>query len=112
MKTTQLAQQAKPVPAADPTTMQAITQNRYGTVPEDVMRLDQVARPGIGDDEVLIQVRAAGVDRGTWHLMAGRPYRGWTIACMLFLSSVTVFSCSIARADIWLSSHVRCMLIA
>jgi NADPH:quinone reductase-like Zn-dependent oxidoreductase len=74
MKTTQQTQQAKRVPAADPATMRAITQNRYGTVPEDVMRLDQVARPGIGDDEVLIQVRAAAVDRGTWHLMAGQPY--------------------------------------
>jgi NADPH:quinone reductase-like Zn-dependent oxidoreductase len=74
MKTTQLAQQAKTAAAADPTTMRAITQSRYGTVPEDVMRLGQVARPGIGDDEVLIQVRAAGVDRGTWHLMAGQPY--------------------------------------
>jgi NADPH:quinone reductase-like Zn-dependent oxidoreductase len=74
MKTTQPAQQAKPVPAADPATMRAITQNRYGTVPEDVMQLDQVARPGIGDDEALIQVRAAAVDRGTWHVMAGQPY--------------------------------------
>jgi len=74
MNTTQPAQQAKPVPAADPTTMQAITQNRYGTVPEDVMRLDQVTTPGIGDDEVLMQVRAAAVDRGTWHMMAGQPY--------------------------------------
>ena len=54
--------------------MRAITQSRYGTVPEDVMRLSRVARPGIGDDEVLIQVRAAGVDRGTWHVMAGQPY--------------------------------------
>ena len=54
--------------------MQAIVQSRYGTVPEDVMRLDQVARPGIGDDEVLIQVRAAAADRGTWHVMAGQPY--------------------------------------
>jgi len=74
MKTTQLAQQAEPVAAAGPTTMRAITQSRYGTVPEDVLRLGQVARPGIGDDEVLIQVRAAGVDRGTWHVMAGQPY--------------------------------------
>src|SRR4029077_5126500 len=74
MNTTQPAQQAKPVPAANPATMRAITQNRYGTVPEDVMRLDQMARPGIGDDEVLIQVRAAAVDRGTWHVMAGQPY--------------------------------------
>ena len=74
MKTTQLTRQAEPVAAADPTTMRAITQSRYGTVPEDVMRLDQVTRPDIGDNEVLIQVRAAGVDRGTWHVMAGQPY--------------------------------------
>ena len=31
------------------------------------------ARPSIGDDEVLVRVRAASVDRGTWHLMTGRP---------------------------------------
>jgi NADPH:quinone reductase-like Zn-dependent oxidoreductase len=74
MKTKQLNQQAKPVSAADPITMRAITQSRYGTVPEDVMRLGQVARPGIGDNDVLIRVQAAGVDRGTWHVMAGQPY--------------------------------------
>ena len=74
MKTTQPAQQAEPAAAADPTTMQAIRQGRYGTVPEDVMGLDRVARPGIAAHEVLIRVRAAGVDRGTWHLMAGQPY--------------------------------------
>ena len=74
MRTTQLAWQAEPVAAAGPGTMRAITQSRYGTVPEDVMRLDHVDRPGIGDDEVLIEVRAAGVDRGTWHVMAGQPY--------------------------------------
>jgi NADPH:quinone reductase-like Zn-dependent oxidoreductase len=75
MKTTQqLAESAEPVATAGPAMMRAITQSRYGTVPEDVMRLDRVARPDIGDDEVLIQVRAAGVDRGTWHVMAGQPY--------------------------------------
>jgi NADPH:quinone reductase-like Zn-dependent oxidoreductase len=30
--------------------------------------------PEIGDDEVLLRVSAAGLDRGTWHLMTGRPY--------------------------------------
>jgi len=54
--------------------MRAITQHRYGTAPEDVLRLDQIAAPAIAADEVLVQVRAAGVDRGTWHLMAGQPY--------------------------------------
>ena len=28
----------------------------------------------IADDEILVRVRAASVDRGTWHLMAGLPY--------------------------------------
>ena len=27
-----------------------------------------------GDDEVLVRVRAAGVDQGVWHLMTGVPY--------------------------------------
>ena len=30
--------------------------------------------PQIAEDEVLVQVRAAGLDRGTWHMMAGQPY--------------------------------------
>ena len=55
-------------------TMKAIVQDEYGTAPEDVLRLADVARPAIGDDEILVHVRAASVDRGTWHVMAGLPY--------------------------------------
>ena len=55
-------------------TMKAIVQDEYGTAPEDVLRLADVARPAIGDDEILLRVRAASVDRGTWHVMAGLPY--------------------------------------
>ena len=54
--------------------MQAIVQTRYGTVPDQVMRLEEADRPAIAAHEVLVQVRAAGVDRGTWHVMAGQPY--------------------------------------
>jgi NADPH:quinone reductase-like Zn-dependent oxidoreductase len=54
--------------------MQAIVQHRYGTTPKDVLRLEQVATPAIAANEVLVHVRAAAVDRGTWHLMAGQPY--------------------------------------
>jgi NADPH:quinone reductase-like Zn-dependent oxidoreductase len=53
-------------------TMNAITQDRYGT--SEVLRLERVARPVIADDEVLVEVRAAGLDRGTEHLMTGKPY--------------------------------------
>jgi NADPH:quinone reductase-like Zn-dependent oxidoreductase len=57
----------------DQETMRAIVQHRYGTAPEDVLGLEHIGKPAIGDDEVLVHVRAAGVDRGTWHLMAGLP---------------------------------------
>jgi len=72
MKTTQLSQPASAAPIR--TTMQAIVQRRYGTGPTDVLRLERIAAPAIAANEVLVQVRAAGVDRGTWHLMAGQPY--------------------------------------
>ena len=48
--------------------MKTIRQDDYGTVPEEVLRLAEVAKPSIGDDEILVRVRAAGVDMGTWHL--------------------------------------------
>ena len=54
--------------------MQAIVQRRYGTRPEDVLGLEQIATPAVAGNEVLVRVRAAGVDRGTWHPMAGQPY--------------------------------------
>ena len=53
-------------------TMQAIVHDEYGSA--DVLRLTRLARPHIGDHEVLLRVHAAGLDRGAWHLMTGRPY--------------------------------------
>jgi NADPH:quinone reductase-like Zn-dependent oxidoreductase len=52
--------------------MKAIVQDVYGSA--DVLELRDIDRPPIGDDEVLVQVRAAGVDPGVWHLMTGEPY--------------------------------------
>jgi NADPH:quinone reductase-like Zn-dependent oxidoreductase len=52
--------------------MKAIVQDEYG--PVGVLELRDIDRPPIGDDDVLFQVRAAGVDPGVWILMTGRPY--------------------------------------
>ncbi|HMF03406.1 MAG TPA: NAD(P)-dependent alcohol dehydrogenase [Acidimicrobiia bacterium] len=52
--------------------MKAVVQDRYGSA--DVLELRDIARPEIGDDEVLVRVIAAGVDRGAWHFMTGVPY--------------------------------------
>ena len=59
-------------PVTVPATMRAIVQRAYGSV--DQLELAIVDRPTIGADEVLIEVHAAGVDRGVWHLMTGSPY--------------------------------------
>jgi NADPH:quinone reductase-like Zn-dependent oxidoreductase len=52
--------------------MRAIVQDRYGST--DVLRLAEIDMPEIAANEVLIEVRAAGMDRGTWHVMTGQPY--------------------------------------
>jgi NADPH:quinone reductase-like Zn-dependent oxidoreductase len=52
--------------------MRAIVQDGYGSV--DVLRSAEIDRPDIAANEVLVRVHAAGLDRGTWHLMAGKPY--------------------------------------
>ncbi|MFD8892748.1 NAD(P)-dependent alcohol dehydrogenase [Streptomyces sp. NPDC059566] len=52
--------------------MKAMVQDSYG--PPAVLRLEEVERPTPGRGEVLVQVRAAGLDQGVWHLMAGMPY--------------------------------------
>jgi NADPH:quinone reductase-like Zn-dependent oxidoreductase len=52
--------------------MKAIAQDKYGSA--DVLEVRDIDKPVIGDGEVLVRVRAAGVDRGVWHLMSGLPY--------------------------------------
>jgi NADPH:quinone reductase-like Zn-dependent oxidoreductase len=52
--------------------MKAIVHDSYGSV--DVLELRDLDKPTIADDEVLVRVHAAGVDRGVWHVMTGLPY--------------------------------------
>lgn len=52
--------------------MKAVIQDRYG--PPEVLQLVDLPMPEVSDDQVLIEVHAAGVDRGTWHLTTGLPY--------------------------------------
>jgi len=53
-------------------TMTAITQHTYGS--SEQMHVAEVPLPQPAPDEVLIEVHAAGVDRGVWHVMTGKPY--------------------------------------
>jgi len=60
-------------PTRSEATMKAIVQDAYGT-DETVLRLAEIDRPTLDDDEILVRVAAASVDKGTWHLMTGLPY--------------------------------------
>src|SRR5919206_4560811 len=74
MKTTPLDIRRAPPVAVGAQPMSSIVQDRYGPAPEDVLQLAEIEQPTIADDEVLVRVHAASVDRGTWHIMAGLPY--------------------------------------
>jgi NADPH:quinone reductase-like Zn-dependent oxidoreductase len=52
--------------------MRAVVRYTYGS--SDVLQLRDIRKPAIEDDEALVRVHAAGLDRGVWHVMAGLPY--------------------------------------
>jgi NADPH:quinone reductase-like Zn-dependent oxidoreductase len=52
--------------------MTAVVHERYGSA--EVLHPAQVSPPQVGEHDVLVRVHAAGLDRGTWHFMTGRPY--------------------------------------
>ncbi len=53
--------------------MKAIVQDRYGS-PAEVLKLEDIDRPEVKDDEVLVRVHAASVHADVWHGVRGRPY--------------------------------------
>ena len=73
--------------------MRAIVQDTYGLA--DVLELREIERPEVGENDVLVRVRAAGSGPDVWHIMTGQPYmaraalgfrrpkvrvRGWDVA--------------------------------
>lgn len=72
MQPTQELDSCNQLGEGDTPQMRAIVQDRYGSA--DVLELGTIRRPEVAANEVLIEVHAAGVDRGVWHLMTGQPY--------------------------------------
>jgi NADPH:quinone reductase-like Zn-dependent oxidoreductase len=52
--------------------MRAMVYDRYG--PPDVLRLEDIDAPVVGDDDVLVRIRAAAANPYDWHFMRGEPY--------------------------------------
>ncbi len=53
-------------------TMTAVERDTYGSA--ELLQVRTVGRPTATGDDVLVAVGAAGLDRGAWHVMTGRPY--------------------------------------
>jgi len=52
--------------------MKAMVQDTYGSA--EVLELREIDKPEIADDQVLVRVRAAGVNPADWAVMRGLPY--------------------------------------
>lgn len=52
--------------------MKAIVKNRYGS--PDVLRVDEVDKPELTDETVLVRVHASSVNAYDWHMLRGKPY--------------------------------------
>jgi NADPH:quinone reductase-like Zn-dependent oxidoreductase len=59
-------------PGAGAESMQAIVHRCYGDA--DVLKLEQVGRPALAEDRLLVKVRAAGANPLDWHYLHGTPY--------------------------------------
>ncbi|MGH2539389.1 MAG: NAD(P)-dependent alcohol dehydrogenase [Actinomycetota bacterium] len=83
--------------------MKAIVQDRYGSA--DVLEFRDIEEPVVGENDVLVRVRAAGCGPDVWHIMAGMPYmarlalglrrpkvaiRGWDVAGVVEAVGVNV----------------------
>jgi NADPH:quinone reductase-like Zn-dependent oxidoreductase len=53
--------------------MKAIVQDSYGS-PEDVLEFQDIDKPVVKDDEMLVRVHAASVHPDVWHVVRGLPY--------------------------------------
>ena len=52
--------------------MKAIVYHKYGS--SEVLKLEEIDIPLVGDDQVLVKVRAVSINPFDWHMMRGTPY--------------------------------------
>ena len=63
---------AVPVPTVGMPTMKAVMGRCYG--PPDILTVEDIEKPSVTEDRVLVKVHAASVNPVDWHYMRGTPY--------------------------------------
>jgi len=74
--------------------MKAIVFHNYGT--PDVLALEDVEKPGTGDNEVLVNIHAACINSWDWELLQGVPFVNRLMAGLFRPSKITILGCDIA----------------
>ena len=74
--------------------MKAIVCDRYGT-PDD-LRLENLPMPELGDDEVLVEVRAVSINSWDWDTLTGKPLEYRLMSGIFKPKSNCIHGCDIA----------------
>src|SRR5512141_1966805 len=75
-------------------TMKAIVYTQYG--PPDVLSLEEVKKPAINEDQVLVKVHAASINAGNWHMLTADPFPMRLMGVGLFKPKNTILGADIA----------------
>lgn len=81
-------------PRKDCSIMKAIAQSQYG--PPEVLKLVEVDKPVVKDNDVLVRVCASAVHAGDWHLMRGEPWLVRLIFGGLLKPKIKILGCDVA----------------
>src|SRR5689334_16959296 len=57
----------------DRQTMKAVIHTAYGS-PDQVLEVREIDMPAVGENDVLVRVRAASMHADVWHVVTGLPY--------------------------------------
>jgi len=74
--------------------MKAIVYTKYG--PPDVLHLEEVKKPALNEEQVLVKVYAASINAGDWHMLTGDPFPQRLMGVGLFKPRNTILGADIA----------------
>jgi NADPH:quinone reductase-like Zn-dependent oxidoreductase len=74
--------------------MKAMVYTKYG--PPDVLHLEEVKKPALHEDKVLVKVHAASINAGDLHLLTGDPFPMRLMGVGLFKPKNTILGADIA----------------